>query len=393
MKCRTSTGMSSARSRSGGTTNGEHVQAIVEVFAERAVANPLLQVAVRGGDDPGVDANRCRAAEPLELPLLEHPQQLHLDVDRQIANLVEEHRRVIGDLEPADLPRHAPVKAPRSRPNSSLSMSVAGMAAQLTRTIGRAWRALSSWILEARNSLPVPVSPSRSTVESVGRDLIDQLHHPVDRGTPAGRRVPMQVSGVPTDGHGPGTRLIAHRFGVTGTLLVSDVHAGSEIPLEPPVGADIRHAGVAHPAPLAIMPEQPVLHRERLARVEARVVRAQAFSTVVRVDVFEPALAELVLERMTDEFEPAAVEPAAPLVRPAHPDHHGGVVGERAEAVARRVRVIILPARERALDDVADTADASQQFRGPRVAGPGHRERDGPDEPLRVLSPAGPPAR
>ena len=37
----------------------------------------------------------------------------------------------------------APVNAPFSRPKSSLSMSVAGMAAQLTRTIGRPARGLS----------------------------------------------------------------------------------------------------------------------------------------------------------------------------------------------------------------------------------------------------------
>ena len=44
-------------------------------------------------------------AEPLDLPLLEHAQQLHLDVGRQVADLVEEDRRAIGQLEASDLPR------------------------------------------------------------------------------------------------------------------------------------------------------------------------------------------------------------------------------------------------------------------------------------------------
>ena len=46
-----------------------------------------------------------RAAEPLDLPLLEHAQQLHLHLVRQVANLVEEDGRTIGQLEAADLPR------------------------------------------------------------------------------------------------------------------------------------------------------------------------------------------------------------------------------------------------------------------------------------------------
>ena len=61
----------------------------------------------------------------------------------------------------------ASVNAPFSRPNSSLSISVDGIAAQFTRTIGRPLRRDNSWIREAKSSLPVPVSPRRSTVESV----------------------------------------------------------------------------------------------------------------------------------------------------------------------------------------------------------------------------------
>ena len=53
----------------------------------------------------------------------------------------------------------APVNAPFSCPNSSLSTSVGGSAAQLTRTSGRAWRRLRSWSARANSSLPVPVGP------------------------------------------------------------------------------------------------------------------------------------------------------------------------------------------------------------------------------------------
>ncbi len=53
----------------------------------------------------------------------------------------------------------APVKAPFSWPNSSLSSSVSGKAAQLITTIGRSARLLCWCKARATSSLPVPLSP------------------------------------------------------------------------------------------------------------------------------------------------------------------------------------------------------------------------------------------
>ena len=63
--------------------------------------------------------------------------------------------------------RWAPVKDPFSWPKSSLSMSVSGMAAQLTATKGRSALRLERWRVRATSSLPVPDSPTTSTVASV----------------------------------------------------------------------------------------------------------------------------------------------------------------------------------------------------------------------------------
>ena len=57
----------------------------------------------------------------------------------------------------------ASVNEPFSWPNSSLSISVSGMAAQLTATKGPFDLADSSWIRLAASSLPVPFSPVMST--------------------------------------------------------------------------------------------------------------------------------------------------------------------------------------------------------------------------------------
>ena len=62
----------------------------------------------------------------------------------------------------------APVNAPRSWPNSSLSMRPVGMAAQLILTNVRVPRLLKSWTARATSSFPEPVSPRMSTAESVG---------------------------------------------------------------------------------------------------------------------------------------------------------------------------------------------------------------------------------
>ena len=62
----------------------------------------------------------------------------------------------------------APVNAPFSWPNSSDSSTSRGSAPQWIGTNGRSARAERSWMARATSSLPVPLSPSTSTDESVG---------------------------------------------------------------------------------------------------------------------------------------------------------------------------------------------------------------------------------
>ena len=59
------------------------------------------QVAIGGGDHARIDANGLRAAHALELLLLQHAQQLHLRLERQLADFVEEDRAAVGELEAA----------------------------------------------------------------------------------------------------------------------------------------------------------------------------------------------------------------------------------------------------------------------------------------------------
>ena len=62
----------------------------------------------------------------------------------------------------------APVKAPRSWPNSADSNKFSGRLEQSTATSGRCARSLASCTARATSSLPVPDSPSSSTVACDG---------------------------------------------------------------------------------------------------------------------------------------------------------------------------------------------------------------------------------
>ena len=85
--------------------NRKDVESVVEILPERIVGDTLLEVAVSGRDDSDVDVHGFRASEPFDLPLLEHAQQLDLNVERQVADLVEKDRRVVRELEASDLSR------------------------------------------------------------------------------------------------------------------------------------------------------------------------------------------------------------------------------------------------------------------------------------------------
>ena len=117
-----------------------------------------------------VDLDRLLAADALEPALLEHAQELGLQAERELADLVEEQRA-------ADRPSRtgpaffsvAPVNAPFSWPNSSLSIRLSVSAAQLTATHGPFARRLARWIARATISLPAPDSPPSSTSRRSGR--------------------------------------------------------------------------------------------------------------------------------------------------------------------------------------------------------------------------------
>ena len=113
------------------------VQTIEEIAAEAAAAATSARrsrlVAAITRD---VDLLRLQRADALHLAVLERAQQLGLDRQRQLADLVEEQRAALAASNTPAFDSTAPVNAPRTWPNSSLSKSVSTTAEQLIVTNG-----------------------------------------------------------------------------------------------------------------------------------------------------------------------------------------------------------------------------------------------------------------
>src|SRR5919205_300027 len=78
-----------------------NIQAVPEIFPERSLLDFDLQITVSGCDDPDVNLNRSISTESLKLTFLNNSEQLHLQLEGQLANLVEKDRAAVCQLETA----------------------------------------------------------------------------------------------------------------------------------------------------------------------------------------------------------------------------------------------------------------------------------------------------
>ena len=61
----------------------------------------LVEIPIRRGEDANIDLDGLGAADPLKLAFLQDAQQLRLEVERQLAHLVEEERTMVGEFKTA----------------------------------------------------------------------------------------------------------------------------------------------------------------------------------------------------------------------------------------------------------------------------------------------------
>ena len=74
---------------------------MVQVFAEQAFAHPVLQILMGGGDHAHVGFHRLMSADAVEMPVRQDAQQPGLQIERHVADFIEEQRAALGLLETA----------------------------------------------------------------------------------------------------------------------------------------------------------------------------------------------------------------------------------------------------------------------------------------------------
>ena len=82
---------------------GKYVEAVVEIFAEPAGGDFRAQQPIGGRDHAHVERHGGGAADALDLPLLQHAQQLGLQRERHLGDLVEQQRAALGLFELAGM--------------------------------------------------------------------------------------------------------------------------------------------------------------------------------------------------------------------------------------------------------------------------------------------------
>ncbi len=91
--------MSSRRSRNGAILQRNDAQAEIQIGAEAPGRNFAAQLAVGRRDYPDIHFARLGTADPQHFAVLEHAQQLGLEIRARLADLVKEQGAARGPLE------------------------------------------------------------------------------------------------------------------------------------------------------------------------------------------------------------------------------------------------------------------------------------------------------
>ncbi len=90
----------------------DHGETEIEILSKIPGSDHRLQVAVRGRDQPKIHPPGLGAPHPVELLLLNEPQDLGLQGERQVPDLVQKQGAPLGHLDPPELPGAGPGEGP-----------------------------------------------------------------------------------------------------------------------------------------------------------------------------------------------------------------------------------------------------------------------------------------
>jgi hypothetical protein len=89
----------------GRNVDGKHIQAIVEIAAKLLLQYHSFQITMSRGHNAHVNFLRARASQAFEFTLLQDAKELWLQLERDIADFIQEQRALMCYLKPADLLR------------------------------------------------------------------------------------------------------------------------------------------------------------------------------------------------------------------------------------------------------------------------------------------------
>ncbi len=96
----------------GGHPKGKDIQTIEQVFPKPTAGDLLLQIPVGSGHKSEIRGYGFLAADAFEFFTLEHAEEPHLDIQRDISDLVQENSAGMGQLETTDPFLNRPGKGP-----------------------------------------------------------------------------------------------------------------------------------------------------------------------------------------------------------------------------------------------------------------------------------------
>src|SRR5579863_2786986 len=91
---------------------GKNVDAVEQVVTELALADAAREIPVGGCDHTYVDLQGARAAQPLELLILQDTEQFGLHFQRNLADFVEEQGAAVGQFHAAHFARDGAGEGP-----------------------------------------------------------------------------------------------------------------------------------------------------------------------------------------------------------------------------------------------------------------------------------------
>ena len=95
---------------------GDDIEAVVEIFAERAAGDPVPEVDIGRGQQADIDLNRPLGPDRFDRALLDGAEEFGLQVGAQFADFVEEEGASVGEFELPPLVAYGAGESPFDMP-------------------------------------------------------------------------------------------------------------------------------------------------------------------------------------------------------------------------------------------------------------------------------------